>query len=67
MRSAAVTLQYRYAGTSTWRSGTTYRTSSTGYVSVRLQPRRAVYYRWVYQGTSTTHLSSTSAAGYVRY
>jgi hypothetical protein len=67
MRSATVTLQYRYAGTSTWRAGTTYRTSSTGYVSVRLQPKRAVYYRWVYGGTSSTHLASTSAAGYVRY
>lgn len=67
MRSATVTLQYRYAGTSTWRSGTTYRTSSTGYVGVKLQPRRAVYYRWVYGGTSTTHLPSTSAAGYVTY
>lgn len=63
----AVSVQYRYAGTSTWRAAATRTTSSTGSVSIGAQPKRKTYYRWVYAGTSTTHLASVSPSGYVSY
>jgi hypothetical protein len=68
LKATAVRLQYRYAGTGTWStSPTTFRTSSSGVVTVRVQPRRAAYYRWVYAGSSTSYLPATSASGSVRY
>jgi hypothetical protein len=62
-----VTLQYRTYGTSTWRTITKYKSSSTGYVTAKVQPKKRTYYRWVYSGTSTGYLSATSAQGYVSY
>ncbi|KRE54709.1 hypothetical protein [Phycicoccus sp. Soil748] len=67
MKYVYVSLQYRAYGTSTWRTGTQVRTSSTGTVSYSVQPRKRMYYRWVYAGTSTGYLGATSAQGYVSY
>lgn len=36
-------------------------------MSIGAQPKRKTYYRWVYAGTSTTHLASVSPSGYVSY
>jgi hypothetical protein len=66
MAAKVVRLQYRTAGTKTWRTVRAYRTSSTGTVSARVQPRRHTYYRWVYAGTST-YLPRTSASVSFRY
>jgi hypothetical protein len=62
-----VSLQYRHAGSSTWRTVANYKTSSTGYATAKVQPKRATYYRWVYNGASPTLLGSSSAQGYVKY
>ena len=68
MKYVYVTLQYRAYGTSTWRAATTQvRTSSTGTFSYTVQPKKGMYYRWVYLGTSTGYLGATSAQGYVSY
>ncbi|MGN6300542.1 MAG: hypothetical protein ACTHN8_05555 [Angustibacter sp.] len=66
VRYQYVRLQYRYYGTSTWHTLTALRTSSTGGVSVRVQPRRGTYYRWAYYG-STYYGSAWSAQRYVSY
>ena len=67
LKNTAVSVQYRYAGTTTWRTAATRTTSSTGYVSIGAQPKRKTYYRWVYAGTATAHLASVSPSGYVSY
>jgi hypothetical protein len=67
MKYVYVTLQYRAYGTSTWRSATQVRTSSTGTLSYPVQPRKRMYYRWVYSGTTTGYLGSTSAQAYLTY
>jgi hypothetical protein len=61
-----VRLQYRYAGTSTWRTLTSRTTTSYGNASYKVQPKRTTYYRWVYSG-STANARSTSPALSVRY
>lgn len=66
LRSQYVTLQYHYAGSTTWSYVTRRVTSSTGVVSVAVQPRRGTYYRWVYGGSSV-YGSAVSAIRYVRY
>jgi hypothetical protein len=67
MKYVYVSLQYRAYGTSTWRTATQVRTSSTGTLSYSVQPRKRMYYRWVYAGTSTGYVGATSAQGYVSY
>jgi hypothetical protein len=67
MGSRRITLQYRYYGTSTWRTLTTRVTGSGGYVTAKVQPKRRTYYRWRYPGSSSYYLASTSASAYVRY
>jgi len=68
MKYVYVTLQYRTYGTSTWRTVTTQvRTTSTGAMAYKVQPRQRTYYRWVYPGTSTGYLAATSAQGYLTY
>jgi hypothetical protein len=62
-----LTLQYRYYGSSTWRTLTTRVTGSTGYVTATVQPKRRTYYRWVYPGSSKYFFGSTSPSAYVRY
>jgi hypothetical protein len=59
-----IALQAR-RGTGAWSTVTTAQTRA-GVASVKVQPRRGTYYRWVVKG-SGTHLSSTSKTGYVRY
>lgn len=61
-----VRLQLRYYGSSTWHNVTTRRTSSTGRVAASVQPRRRVYYRWVYYG-GTYYGTAVSAQRYLRY
>ena len=62
-----VTLQYRPYGTATWYTYAKYKTGSTGYVTATVQPKKRMYYRWSYSGTSTGYLPSASASGYVAY
>lgn len=45
-----VSLQVRYAGTSTWRSLTRRMTDRLGRATFSVQPRRKAAYRWVYPG-----------------
>ena len=61
-----VYLQRRLSGASTWRTVASDVTSSRGWVSERVQPRRAAYYRWVYAGTSTVS-RGTSGSVFLRY
>jgi hypothetical protein len=61
-----VSLQYRSAGSSTWRTVGDRYTNSGGNVSYKVQPKRGTYYRWVYTG-STSHARSYSASKYVSY
>jgi hypothetical protein len=65
--SQRVTLQYRYYGSSTWRTWTTVVTGSTGYVTAKVQPKRRTYYRWRYPGSGSYYLGSTSSSAYVTY
>lgn len=65
--SQRLTLQYRYYGSSTWRTLTTRVTGSTGYVTASVQPKRRTYYRWVYPGSSNYYFGSTSLKAYVSY
>lgn len=67
VKAQPVTLQYRPYGTTTWRALATYKTSTTGYVTAKVQPKQRTYYRWVYSGTTTGYLPATSASGYVTY
>ncbi|HEX3004429.1 MAG TPA: hypothetical protein VHO27_09455 [Angustibacter sp.] len=66
VRYQYVRLQYRYYGSSVWRTLTSRRTSSTGVVVAGVQPRRPTYYRWVYYG-ATYYGTAVSAQRYVRY
>jgi len=61
-----VYLQRRLSGASTWRTVASDVTSSRGWVTERVQPRRAAYYRWVYAGTATV-ARGTSAPVFLRY
>jgi hypothetical protein len=61
-----VYLQRRLSGASTWRTVESDVTSSRGWVTERVQPRRAAYYRWVYTGTSTV-ARATSGSVFLRY
>jgi hypothetical protein len=56
-----VELQRRYAGTTTWRAITGRVTSSTGRVTLTVQPKRLTYYRWVFAGTTTLAPSRTAS------
>lgn len=67
IRGQRLTLQYRYYGSSTWRTLTTKVTGSTGYAAANVQPKRRTYYRWRYPGSSSYYLGSTSPSAYVRY
>ena len=62
-----LTLQYRYYGSSTWRTWTTKVTGTTGYVTAKVQPKRRTYYRWVYPGSSKYYFGTTSPSAYVSY
>jgi hypothetical protein len=59
-----VYLQRRFAGV--WRTVASDVTSSRGWASKRVQPRRAAYYRWVYAGTTTVG-RATSGPVLLRY
>lgn len=61
-----VYLQRRFSGASTWRTVASDVTSLRGYVTERVQPRRAAYYRWVYAGTTTVG-RATSGSVLLRY
>ena len=63
---ARVTLQYRTAGTSTWRTVSTVTGNGYGSVSARVQPRRGTYYRWTWGGTGAFY-GATSGQGYLTY
>ncbi|MEO7746209.1 MAG: hypothetical protein ABIV05_08280 [Actinomycetota bacterium] len=56
-----VSLQVRYAGTSTWRSVTRRMTDRLGRVTFAVQPRRKVAYRWVYPGAWNLAPSTSTA------
>jgi hypothetical protein len=65
--NTTVTLQYRYYGTTTWRTWTTRVTSATGYAAAAVQPKRRTYFRWYFGGSSAYYVGSASVAAYVTY
>ena len=67
MAGKRLTLQYRYAGTSRWRTWTTKVTGPAGYATAKVQPKRRTYFRWSYGGSSAYYLGSTSARAYFTY
>ena len=60
-----VSIYYRVAGTKTWKKITTKTTNLSGYVGLRVGPRRTTYYRIVTQ-TSTTWASDKSLVRRIR-
>ena len=60
-----VSIYYRVAGTTTWKKITTKTTNLSGYVSLRVGPRKTTYYRIVTQ-TSATWASDKSLSRRIR-
>lgn len=63
-RGRAVRLQFRSAGSTTWKSVATARTTRTGSVSASVKATKDGAWRWSFAGTATTS-SVTTAADYV--
>ena len=53
LKAQRVYLTYRVAGTATWRTVGYRSTSTSGMVSMSVQPKRGTYYRWYYAGSRT--------------
>ena len=50
VRAARLVLERRVAGSSHWQVVTSQLTGAHGFVTVRVAPRRATYYRWTFHG-----------------
>ena len=52
LKSQRVYLQYRVYGTTTWKTQASWLTNAYRDVSVTVQPKKKMYYRWYYAGTA---------------
>jgi hypothetical protein len=57
---------YRVYGTSTWKTQASWLTNTSGTVSVTVQPKKKMYYRWYYAGTASV-TGAYSAQAYFTY
>jgi hypothetical protein len=62
-----VSLQRRYAGSSTWTTVASGTTNRNGNWYSLQQPKRATYYRYYFPGVSGQYLSDYSSSVYVAY